>query len=109
MALVALASGWGNSVTMMATITEAERAPPMPWTKRAATKRAWLVGRPARDGGEGEQADAGEEDLLSPDQVAQASRHEEEAAEGDEVGVDHPGQAGLAEVQAASGCPAEPR
>ena len=32
--------GFGNLVTMMATITEADSAPPMPWTKRAVTSMA---------------------------------------------------------------------
>jgi hypothetical protein len=58
------------------------------------------VGRPAGDGGEHEEAHAGQEDLLAADQVAEAPGQEEEAAEGDEVGVDHPGQAGLVEAEA---------
>ena len=85
---------------MMATITEEDSAPPMPWTKRAADEHGLAVGRSAGDGGEGEQRHTGQEHLLAADEVAQAARHEEEAAEGDEVGVDHPGQAGLGEVQA---------
>ena len=36
----------GNSVTMMATITEEDSAPPMPWTKRAATNMVWLSAAP---------------------------------------------------------------
>ena len=47
-ALIALprSSGLGNSVTMMATITEDDSAPPMPWTKRAAISMPWLSADP---------------------------------------------------------------
>ena len=38
--------GWGNSVTMMARITEACMAAPMPWTKRAAMRKPWLGAAP---------------------------------------------------------------
>ena len=31
---------------MMATITEEDNAPPIPWTKRAATNMAWLSADP---------------------------------------------------------------
>ena len=31
---------------MMATITDDDSAPPMPWTKRAATNMAWLSADP---------------------------------------------------------------
>ncbi len=31
---------------MMATMTEEDSAPPMPWTKRAATSMAWLSAEP---------------------------------------------------------------
>ena len=58
------------------------------------------VGRSAGDGGEHEQGHAGQEHLLATDQVAEAAGEKEEAAEGDEVGVDDPGQAGLAEEKA---------
>ena len=91
----------GNSVTMMATITEEDSAPPMPWTKRAVDEHGLAVGRAAGDGRQGEQRDAGQEHLLAADEVAEAPGHEQEAPEADEVGVDDPGQAGLGEVQAA--------
>ncbi len=47
-ALIALARSMalGNSVTMMATITDEENAPPMPCTKRATTSWAWLSADP---------------------------------------------------------------
>ena len=50
---------------------------------------------------EGEQRHAGKEHLLAADEVAQPASHEQEAPEGDEVGVDDPGQTGLAEGEAA--------
>ena len=63
-------------------------------------EHALVLGCTADDGGHGEEADAGEEHLLAADEVTQAAGQEEEAAEGDEVGVDDPGQAGLGEVEA---------
>ena len=47
-ALIALerSYGLGNSVTMRAMITEEDSAPPMPWTKRAATSMDWLSADP---------------------------------------------------------------
>ncbi len=46
-ALMALARSAApvNSVTMIATITEVEIAPPMPWKKRAVINIAWLWAR----------------------------------------------------------------
>ena len=43
---LARSAGSGNSVTMMAMITEADRAPPIPWTKRPATSMAGLTATP---------------------------------------------------------------
>ena len=43
---LARSTGLWNSVTMMATITDDESAPPMPWTKRDATNMAWLSAEP---------------------------------------------------------------
>ena len=43
---LARSKGIWNSVTMMATITDDDSAPPMPWTKRDATNMAWLSAEP---------------------------------------------------------------
>ena len=56
-------------------------------------------GEPAQHRGGGEEDDPAQEDLLAADQVARPPRQQHEAAVGDEVGVDDPGQVGLAEVQ----------
>ena len=45
--------------------------------------------------------DAGEEDALAADQVAEPAGEQQEAAERDQVGVDDPGQLGLGDVQVA--------
>ncbi len=58
------------------------------------------VGGATGDGGKHEQSHAGQEHLLAADQVTQTAGHQKETAEGDQVGVDHPRQAGLAEVEA---------
>ncbi len=97
---LARSTGLGNSVTMMATITEDDSAPPMPWTKRAATSMAWLSADPQAMEARVKSATPARNTFLRPIEVAQAAGHQEEAAEGDEVGVDHPGQAGLREVEA---------
>ena len=60
-----------------------------------------VVGEPAQHRGRGEERDAGEEDPLAADQVAEAAGQQQEAAERDQVGVDDPGQVGLREVQVA--------
>ncbi len=58
-----------------------------------------VVGQPAEGGGNGEEGEAGEEDLLATDQVAEPAGHQQEAPVGDEVGADDPGEVGLREVQ----------
>jgi hypothetical protein len=45
------------------------------------------------------QHQAAEEDLLAPDQVAEAPGQEQEAAERQQIGVDDPRQVGLAEAE----------
>ena len=57
------------------------------------------AGEAADGGGEREEEDAAEEDPLASDEVTEPSGHQQEAAEGDQVGVDHPGEARLREVE----------
>jgi hypothetical protein len=45
---LARSAGAGNSVTMIAMITEEATAPPMPWTKRAEISSPWLSATPQR-------------------------------------------------------------
>jgi hypothetical protein len=54
---------------------------------------------PAERRGGGEEGEAGHEDGLAPDQVAQAPGEQEQAAEGDQVGVDDPGEGRLREAE----------
>ena len=91
----------GNSVTMIARITAEATAPPIPWTKRPAISIPWLVEAAAEDRGGGEQDEPGEEDFLAPDEIAHPPGEQQEAAEGDQVGVDHPREVALGEVQVA--------
>ena len=56
-------------------------------------------GESARDAGGGEQDDTTQEDAFVAKEVPQPSREQQEAAEGQHVGVDHPSQRGLGEPQ----------
>ena len=58
-------------------------------------------GEPAAHRGDGEQEHARQEDLAAPDQVAEPAGDQQEAPVGDEVGVDHPRQAGLRKTKVA--------
>ncbi len=57
------------------------------------------TGQPAHGRGHREQGHPGHEHPLAADEVTQPAGQQEGAPVGDEVGVDHPRQAGLAEVQ----------
>ena len=56
-------------------------------------------GESAGDAGGGERDDTSQEDAFVAEEVSQPSREQQEAAEGQHVGVDHPGQRGLGEPQ----------
>ncbi len=58
-----------------------------------------IAGKPAGGRGRGEQRDAAEEDLLAPNEIAQPAGDEKEAAIADQITVDDPGKAGLADSQ----------
>ena len=58
-------------------------------------KPAGARGRAAEDRGQREDHDAGEEDSLSAEQVAQTAGEQQEAPEGDQEAVHDPGQVGL--------------
>ena len=60
-------------------------------------QEALAVGQRGADRGEGEEGQSGEEHLLAADEVAEPSGEEQEAAEGDHIGVDGPHEVGLAE------------
>ena len=80
----------GNVVTTSASAAGDMSAAPKPCTARAPT-RSILRGREtARQRGDREQADAGEEDAAAAEEVAEPAAQEQEAAEEQGVGVDHP-------------------
>src|SRR5204863_1925531 len=54
---------------------------------------------PAQQRGQREHREAHQEDPAARDEVTQPPGEQQEAAEGDEVRVDHPGQAGLREPE----------
>ena len=101
----ARSAGSRNSETIIAMITDDETAPPRPWMKRAAIRIVLVARQPAQDRRQGEDRHAAQENALAPDQVAEAAGQQEEAAERDQVGVDDPGQVGLADAEVASGSP----
>ena len=71
----------------------------MPWKKRPEISIPWVCdGR--RTARRDEDHQAGEEDPAFADQVAEPPDQQQQAAERDQVGVDDPGQAALAEPEA---------
>ena len=84
---------------MIARITEAWAAAPMPWRKRAPDQRFLSGSDSAQQRCDRERDEAGEEHALSPDEVADAPGEEQQAAEGDEERVDDPGEVALAEMK----------
>ena len=89
----------GNMVTIMPRMTAEVSAPPMPWMKRATTSTAWLSATPAGERGGGEEGESGEEDAPAAEEVAEPAGQQQQAAEGDQVGVDDPGEARLREAE----------
>ena len=96
---LACSRGSGNIVTIMPRITAEVSAPPTPCTKRAPISAPWLGRDRAHDGGGREDGEAGEEDAALADQVAEAARQQQQSTEGDQVGVDDPGEVALAEAE----------
>ncbi len=62
---------------------------------------AGVLGEPAEQGGEREEQHAEDEDAPSAEDVAGPAAEQQQPAEGERVGADHPGQAGGGEVQGA--------
>src|SRR5258705_7750529 len=54
---------------------------------------------PARERGQREEDEAEEQDAAATEQVGETAAEQEEATEGEDVGVDDPGQARLGEVE----------
>jgi hypothetical protein len=73
---------------------------PDPLGRTRADQHRGGAREPIDERGGGEERDAGEEQAAAPEQVREASAQEQEAAEGQRVGVDDPLQVGRAEPQA---------
>jgi hypothetical protein len=70
------------------------------WTRSARSdENAFRVGQATDEGGGREDRDTDHEHAPAPEQVGRTPREEEEAAEGDRVGADHPLQVLLREVE----------
>ena len=91
----------GTSWSSSASDDGAARAPPTPCRARAASRNQPGSGRSRRAGRRGEDRDAGEEGAAPAEQVAGPGTEQQQAAEGQGVGVEHPGQAGVGEAQRA--------
>ena len=70
-----------------------------PLDRAADDEERRVRGQAAHGGGDGEGDHAAEEDPLVAEQVAEPAGQQQEAAEGEQVGVDDPGQRGLREAE----------
>ena len=76
-------------------------AAPIPWAKRAPMSSELAVGQAADQRRAGEDDQAGDEHAAAAEQVGHAAAEEQEAAVGEDVAVDDPLQALLAEAEVA--------
>ena len=76
-------------------------AAPMPCANRAPTSSSRALRQPAEQRGAGEHDQAGDEHAAAPEQVGGAPAEQQEAAVGEDVAVDDPLQALLAEAEVA--------
>ena len=83
----------------MPRITAEVIAPPAPWMNRARDQHDLALGEPAGGRGGDEDRQADDEDPPLSDQVAEPSGEQQQAAEGDQVGVDDPGEVRLREAE----------
>ena len=84
-------------------------APPRPCTARAATSSALRASRGRSERGEREERDPAEEEPPVAEEVAEPAAEQQEAAEGEQVGVHDPGERGLARSRGRPGSTAAPR
>src|SRR6266568_5943885 len=75
-------------------------APPTPCRARDAISNPGEVAQAGGQRGQREYRDAGKEDPAAAENVARPPAEQQQAAEGERVGVEHPGQVGGGEVQA---------
>ena len=81
-------SGWLAVIRLR--LDEARAAAPMPCRTRAAISSPGIPGQAAGQAGGGKDHQAGLEYALAAEEVARPGREEQEPAEGDQVGIDHP-------------------
>ena len=86
-------------MTIIPSTTAEVSAPPAPWTKRAPISTPWLWASAHSTDARGEDGEADQEDPPLADQVAEAPGQQQQAAERDQVGVDHPGEVALREAE----------
>ena len=82
----------GEQVMISDSATAETTAPPSPCTARAPTSIPCVVAEAAGERGQREQRDAGQEQPPVAEEVAEPAAEQQEAAERQQVGVDHPGQ-----------------
>ena len=93
------AASSGALVVSRASTPGAASAAPTPWKARAATSWPGSWASPPRSGGDGEERQADLEDAEPAEDVAEAAAEEQQAAEGERVGVEHPRQRRRAEAE----------
>ena len=93
----------GNSVTMIARITDAWAAAPTPWSSRAPISAASLGAMPHSSEAAVKVTRPARKTRLRPSEVAEPAGQQQQAAERDEERVDDPGQVRLAEAEVAAG------
>src|SRR3954449_9149605 len=77
----------------------ASSAPKMPCRARAPNSMPVLTAEPAERGGQGEADQAGEEDALAADHVAEPAAEQQQTTEGEGVRGDDPLPAGVGEPE----------
>ena len=105
----ARSAGSVNRVMISESATAETTAPPRPCTARAATSRPCVVDEAAGDRGQREERDADQEQPPVAEEVAEPAAEQQEAAEGQQVGVHDPGQRRLARSRGPPGSTAARR
>ena len=95
----ARSAGSVNRVMISESATAETTAPPSPCTARAATRSSCEFARPQRERGQREERDADQEQPPVAEEVAEPAAEQQEAAEGEQVGVHDPGERGLGEAE----------
>ena len=94
---------WGPSEKMVVSSASEEgaaSAAPTPWRARADRSIQPATANPPKSELSGEDGDAGQERAAPPEQVAGAGPQQQEAAEGEQVGVEDPGELAPGEAEA---------